>query len=163
MIYGALCAATTSFIINTPPAVTVQQAPAFNSAYLQEANSAVFPTTSVFADLLDDLEQEEKAKLDALAQKKAAIKAREEAAEAKALADQQKAEELAQARKDRAAREALARKERAEASLKEKPTSSSKSSSSKSKYGSVERVNKQSERIAEREANGEEKPSIFGL
>ena len=150
-----------------PPAI-VQAAPANVLA------PRSLGTTTLTADILDDLEAQEKAKDAAINAKKAAIRKQQEEVEAKAQRDleakekreeEQKAKiaaQLAKVEEAKAARAAAAQAA-AEAQAVKNPSGKAVSAGAEpkktSKY-SVQTINKQADRIAARQAAGEDKPSL---
>mmetsp|Transcript_6622 Transcript_6622/g.17213 ORF Transcript_6622/g.17213 Transcript_6622/m.17213 type:complete len:175 (+) Transcript_6622:253-777(+) len=164
-------------LLISPPAMEVRQmAPiTVSRSAVGFGAESIFPTTGITADLLDDLAAEQSAQDAAIEAKKAALKAKQAEIEAKAQADLEKQEQLAaeRAAKKQAAIEEQAQKkaaavaaakEKAEKAVSSSPTKSKKSEAATpkaSKYGTVQTINKQAERIAEREARGEEKPGLF--
>jgi len=134
--------------------------------------SSVFPTTLVTADLLDDFAEQETKKDAALQARKDALKKAQEEQEAKAEAELLKAQKAAAEREAKKAAALQAQKEAKEAAVAaaaEKVKKSATATAAKSpaaakanKFGAVQTINKQAERIAEREANGGERPSLFG-
>jgi Skp family chaperone for outer membrane proteins len=135
-----------------------------------------FPTTNVTADLLDDFADQQSAKDKALEAKKAELKARQE------QLDKEAAEKLAA--DERAREKAIADREAAKKAKEEKAAAAAamnaekraKNTYSGDRYvdgsakkippalrnqDSVKRVDRRAERIAAREAAGEDKPEFF--
>jgi peptidoglycan hydrolase CwlO-like protein len=131
--------------------------------------SASATTSFLVADVLDDFGAQQAVKDAALLARKAALKQRIAEAEAKAAAEAEQAEKkaaerLAKAEAARAAKAAKAEADAAEAAAKRAARAATDSSAAASKRvnpGEVVRVNKQAERIAERNARGESAPSLF--
>ena len=148
-----------------------------------------FPTTNVTADLLDDFADQQSAKDKALEAKKAELKARQEQldkeaaeklaaderARAKAIADREAAKK---AKEEKAAAAAEAREAAAAAAAEKRAALAAKKGEKVSgdtyvdgtakkvppalrNKDSVKRVDRRAERIAAREAAGEEKPEFF--
>lgn len=118
---------------------------------------------------LDDFASEQNAKDAAIEAKKAALRAKQAEVEAKAQEafEKQQALDAEREAKKAAAKQALAEQKAAVAKAaaeKKATTGASKTSSTPSakasKYGTVEKINKQADRIAEREENGGDKPSF---
>jgi len=101
------------------------------------------------------------AEIDAAAEKKAALAAQlEQEKVAKFEAAQAKRKEAAEAAK---AEKAAAKAEKEASAAKKAGGSTVAKKATSSKYGEVQKVNKQADRIAERIEKGEEAPSFFGL
>ena len=164
--------------VNAPaPVVAQQRVNALSVAQLKAAQSSVFPTSSVVADLLDDFAAQESQKDAAIQARKDALKQAQleaeakaqaafEAAEAKKAAQAEKAEKAKaeQAAKAAEAKEKAAAAKAAAADAKTTKTSkAAPKSAASSKYGTVEKINKQADRIQQREESGDEKPNPFGF
>ena len=107
-----------------------------------------------------------------LAAQKAAIRERQEAAEAEAAAKYKIKVQLEEEKAAKTAAQALARKEKAEAAKlakaaekKASATQASAAAPAKAKKGvpEVQKINAKADRVAARIAAGEDAPSLFGL
>ena len=205
MLYAVALGAL-SLIINAPAPIEIRQvasaAPIASAHRLTSAS--IFPTTSINADLLDDLAAEE-AKKDAIIEaKKAVMRQKAAEAEAKAEAEQAAAEAKLQAKlaaQEARAKAAAEQREKAcvcrprfipsprpascahahtphplanvraqlaaEAKAAKATTGTAAASAQPkakaSKYGEVQKINKQAERIEERKAKGEDAPTLFSF
>ncbi len=163
------CAAATMGILIGPP----MMAPMVEVRQFQPA--ALTRSSVLLADLLDDLAVDQQAYEAKLNAQKEALRSRVAAAEAEQRAEAEKAEryqaeresriEVAKAEKATKAEAARVAAEQMKAAhgAKEAAAASTAGAASKSKksYGEVQRVKKQSGRIAERKARGELAPSLF--
>lgn len=121
---------------------------------------------------LDDFASEQASKDAAIEARKAALRKQQEEVEAKARAQvEAQAKQTAEREARLAEAKALAEQRRAAAAAAAaEKKSSTQANAGKaapagkaSKYGTVQTINKQADRIAERETNGEDKPSFFGF
>ena len=188
----SLIASAPTIGLLVPPAPTMAQVQIVQSrvplAQLEEASSPmIFPTTmslaassvvnrgAVVGSIDDILEQEAAAataKQEAIAARKAALKAAEQKAEAEAEAkyeaqkklDEQKlaaAQKAAELRKEKAAAAAQAKAE--SKAGQQKAATKAAGSKPSNKYGGVEKIDKQAQRIKARQEAGGEAPSLFGV
>eukprot|EP00900_Chrysochromulina_parva_P023945 jgi/Chrpa1/6184/Chrysochromulina_OHIO_Genome00014714-RA len=180
MVASLVCTAAMmmAWLATPPPMEQLVVAPRPAVLSSSVAAFSIFPTTTLAAGLgdfagLDDFAAEQAAKEAAFQAKKDALKRAQQEQEEKAAAEYEKAQKTIaerEAKKLAAIEDAKAKKAAAAAAAAEKKVVASgekkstgaTSSDKKSKYA-VQTVNKQAERIAAREASGEEKPSLFGL
>ncbi|EOD19862.1 hypothetical protein EMIHUDRAFT_424794 [Emiliania huxleyi CCMP1516] len=160
----ALVASSHGLLLSPPPVVATQPAPAV----------VEWRMPLLLADSIDDFAEKEIARQAQIAAQKKAYQQKVAAQEAQAAAEAEAAQvaeaarlaKIAQAKADRAAKAEAAKLASAEAKAAkaaEAKTAVASSGGKKPKY-EVQYVNKQAERIAEREANGEAKPSLgFGF
>uniref|UniRef100_A0A7S3I1M8 Uncharacterized protein n=1 Tax=Favella ehrenbergii TaxID=182087 RepID=A0A7S3I1M8_9SPIT len=166
----AVCTAAAIGLLIGPPLATPIMPAAAPMADVRPASS------TLIADLLDDFGVQQDEQNKAILARKAALKQRIQDAEAQAAAEAEKAEKLQAERKAKAeaaaavreakkqADAAAAAQRRAEREAKEAVVAvkaGGSATNSRKEYGEVVRVNKQAERIAEREARGERAPSLF--
>lgn len=116
---------------------------------------------------LDDFATAQTARDDAIYLKKKAIAEQREKEEARAAAEAEKklkveAERLAKAEEAAAARAAAAEAKAAEKKAAKTSGKAEVTQAKANKYGTVQTVSKQAERIAARKASGEDAPKLFG-
>ena len=170
-----------AFALLVSPAPMVQQAPMVQSAVSQsrlavEAPSNIFPTTLIadgFDDELEEMARQQAAKDAAIDAKKKVLRERQEAADAEAAAkfaekqrqDAERAEKKAAALAATQEKQAAAKASKASVDASRGRTSESddaKEAKRKAKYGTVQKIDKQAERVAARIAAGEDAPTLFG-
>lgn len=156
LVIATLTAA--AWLVTPAPMEHVAVAPA--PMAIVSSRASIFPTTTVTADMLDDLAAEEAAKDAKINARKAAIRKAEEEADAKQAAELAKQEEkkaaeaakkqavLEKAAAEKAARVALAAEKAAEKEAAASASGSTKkatvsAASKANKYGTVQTINKQ--------------------